>query len=487
MSEMNVLTKVPRRTRRLLEQLIASRQLSLAGLDWLVAATDPFHDTDVRLQGFPDMASAKSVTQCITQTQSVSLVTGKDLHVFALPVTQMYNSSGAYMTPWMLRDSGFQGNANPAASLTVFPGLNYVICNTGTDWRVHPSSATGTNNIQYPLAFGAGQARLIACGWEIVNTTPVINMGGSITCYRSPNTTTNSYIGTQIGSTPPISFLMQPTVFGALPPGTQSSAALFPNSRTWQSSEGLYQVAVMNSIDQSFRTPAPGNAGFIDVPSFDQLSADLDRVALLPVGSFSQSTTAAVANCMHMMNWDVSGSVFVNNTGYTQQLQITVKYYIERLPTISDPNLLVLAHEPASYDPLALEIYARAMACLPVGVPVGENPLGEWFDQVIAVIAGALPTIGTALSPLFPPAAAIGAGLGGVAASIGGWNKKNREEEMVRRAEQSARDKVLAANNATLATKNLKSNSAVVLSTNGRSTANLRPLSAVRNPPQRKN
>jgi hypothetical protein len=470
----SVLQTVPRRTKRLLEQLIATRQLEPAALEWLVACTDPFHDTDVRLQGFPDMSTSKSVTQCITLTMSLPLADGRDAHCFFLPFTQMYGLNPT-LSGYNIRDNGFQGAANATTALLV-PGVNWLDTPNGQTWYTNAATLVPNNLVKYPLDFGAGQARLVACGWEIVNTTPVVNMGGSITCYRSPNTVTQSYIGTSIGGAPPISFLMQPTTFGALPPGTQATAALFPNSRTWQSSEGLYQVAVMSSIDQNFRAPAPGNVGFINVPTQAQLAADLDRVAFLPTGSFSTGNTAAISNCTQMMNWDVSGCVIANSSGFTQQFQLTVKYYIERLPTVSDPNLLVLAHEPCPYDPLALEIYARATACLPVGVPVGENPLGEWFDQVMATVAGALPAVGTALATIFPPAAAIGAGLGGVALSVGQWNKKNREEEMIRRAEQSAKDKELAAANNALATKNLQGNSSVVIATKGGSSANTRRI-----------
>jgi len=76
---------------------------------------------------------------------------------------------------------------------------------------------------------------------------------------------------------------------------------------------------------------------------------------------------------------------------------------------------------------VALEIYSHAMAMLPAGVPVGENPLGEWFDTVMDVIAAALPTIGTALTPFFPPSGPIAAGAAAGAKAAKDWNKNNRE------------------------------------------------------------
>jgi len=258
-----------------------------------------------------------------------------------------------------------------------------------------------------------------------------------------------------------------------------SEAALYPNSRTWQSSQGVYQVAVMNETSQPYISPTPGTIGFMDVPNATQLALNTDRLCLLPTGVYV-TPTAAHANCQHLYAFDVSGGVISNSTGFSQQLQITVKYFIERIPTQSDQNLLVLCSEPAPFDPLVLEIYSRIMEKLPVAVPVGENPLGEWFESVMDVISTALPTIGTALSPVLGPgAAALGATLGFGAGTLKNWNREAREAELVRRAEQSAKDKAESE-----ATKTLRPSTAVTIAANGPSSGTIRrPAGPTRRPP----
>jgi hypothetical protein len=113
----------------------------------------------------------------------------------------------------------------------------------------------------------------------------------------------------------------------------------------------------------------------------------------------------------------------------SQTFQVTVKYVIEKVPSVNDGNLLVLAHPPAPHDPLALELYSRALAILPTAVVVGENPFGEWFESIMDVLGTILPTVGTALSPLIPLAGAVGKGLGGMAESAAARNRNERKQE----------------------------------------------------------
>jgi len=101
---------------------------------------------------------------------------------------------------------------------------------------------------------------------------------------------------------------------------------------------------------------------------------------------------AGFTNC-RALPWDNNGCIF---TGLSKQstLQVTVKYFIERIPTIRQPDLLVLARPPAPYDPVAMELYNRALSQLPCGVMVKENPLGEWFNDVLGAVVDYAPKIG---------------------------------------------------------------------------------------------
>jgi hypothetical protein len=100
-----------------------------------------------------------------------------------------------------------------------------------------------------------------------------------------------------------------------------------------------------------------------------------------------------------LLPFDVNGSIFTGLSNETT-LQVTVKYYVERIPTVSDPDLLVLSRPSPQYDPMAVEIYSRAMSELPVAVAVGENPLGEWFNDVLDTVSEFAPALGSVFGPM---------------------------------------------------------------------------------------
>jgi len=229
---------------------------------------------------------------------------------------------------------------------------------------------------------------------------------------------------------------------GALPPGTQAEAQLFPSSLTWQGAEGAYQVALLNDVGNKYINPVPGAVGFADVPSLEDLDAStlFNRVCFAPLGINDNNASTPISsgwsNCTHMYPYDVSGLVLANPS-QDQTYQLTVKYYMERIPTSSDPNLLVLSTESAPFDPMALEIYSRAMTHIPVAARVSENPMGEWFEKVMEIVASVAPTIGTLMTPVLGPAGpALGIGLGMASAVASGTNNAARRKIQKQEQEQ---------------------------------------------------
>jgi len=169
----------------------------------------------------------------------------------------------------------------------------------------------------------------------------------------------------------------------------------------------------MNSEVNPFITPVPGKTSglILGLDNNTLTTGSGNRTVWLP--RFGPTATAPLfytPGMCHNIPYDISGAVF---SGLNQQttLQVTARYFVERLPAISDPNLLVLARNPCPYDPMVLELYSRTILELPVGVKVGENPLGEWFFDILQTLAGIAPVIGSAFGPI---GAAVGTAVGGV-------------------------------------------------------------------------
>lgn len=377
------------------------------------------------------------------------------MHLFALPMSP--NVQGVPLRQFNMRNNGFRGTIAAVNSAALNAGLNVIAVDNGFEWQTDLSAITLTDGLGINTNFTGDQMRIIAMGWEVVNITPPINAGGTVTAYKVPNALTKSYIAKAFTAGPATVYGYEPVSMGSLPPGTQPEASLFTNSRTWAAVDGLYQIATMNSIANPFLSQVPGTVGFCSVPTAAQLTGNSDRIIFLPQDSYNTSLNSAEAGCQHLFPWDISGSVFTNNTQFPQNYQITVKYYVEKVPTSADQQLLVLTHKPATYDPVILELYSRTMSAIPVGCPVDENPLGEWFESVMTALGTTLPILGAAVGTFLPGAGLIGTGLGGVATYLGEKNKLSREEEE-RRRKQSEADKAMVSVKPTQVTVARKAN-----------------------------
>jgi len=452
-----------RRTRNVINRLLQTRQISPAGVQWLFAATDPFHDTPVSPDGFPDILSSRTVVQCVQLTTSVSSPFDNDdlwdAHIFFAPLTPSYTQvnglkkaddqekklekedsrkkvrfqerekvrvskskarserrnkmlpKSVFDTNYLLSTISSGGVVNQNTPyLEVAPGINIMTVGAGDSW-VDTDSGANISTCAIPAQYASGSWRLIAVGYEVHNTTPELYLGGSITAYRSPGAPTmgNLYLSTTDTSD---NTYYQNTAakFVVIPPTTQADAALFPNSRTWEAKAGIYQPVTFSSLENPFITPMPGCAGFISPSDYTDLANGVGWEAFLPAIA-SPDPVGLGGSLTTTLPFDVCGCVIAGQQGQAT-LQVTVKYYFERAPSIADPDLLVLAKNPPPYDPLAFEIYSRALDELPVAVPVGENPLGEWFADILDAVAKYAPIVGSALGVAGVPfAGAVGTAL----------------------------------------------------------------------------
>jgi len=120
------------------------------------------------------------------------------------------------------------------------------------------------------------------------------------------------------------------------------------------------------------------------------------------------------ANVQSMSPWNLHGAYFTGLDPNTT-LQLTIRYGIARAPTLDEADLTVLASDSPSYDPMALELYSRAVRDAPPGVPVSENFLGEWFSKVVDGVSSAAslaaPLVG-AVHPIAGKALGMAGGVG---------------------------------------------------------------------------
>jgi len=152
--------------------------------------------------------------------------------------------------------------------------------------------------------------------------------------------------------------------------------------------------------------------------------------SIAPFASFSAGGSIPLLGHYHPVPFDLSGAYFTGlNTNTT--LDVTVRLYIEVLPTQLNQGLLVLSEPCPPADPRALELYSKVIGDLPPGVPVGMNADGSWFKDVLKTIASYAPTIGGALGSVIPGGALIGKGVGKAAEMLAGMKLGENAQKQV--------------------------------------------------------
>lgn len=238
--------RAPRRARAVINRLLGERKLTETGLAWLVAATDPFHDSAVTPTGFPDLNSTNTLVQCYTQTAAITAPTSAgsgswDAHFLFCPVLGSAYSDPV-LTPFTYTANSFSFATAGGIGAPLYSGYNCVAGAQGFSLiSTAASSLTVTQQSPPRRAYG-GEYRLVAAGFEVTNTTAELYKGGAVTAWRAPNTPSRlvNVYNSAATTTTPI------TVYcGNAPPTDQGKAQLYPTAKTWGASDGVYGIATL--------------------------------------------------------------------------------------------------------------------------------------------------------------------------------------------------------------------------------------------------
>ena len=424
--------------------------LSKEGALCLEKFFDPFHDTPIQLVQMPDGNTRPTIVQEIRSSVglnsggmdiSISVLPFMSCSPTAVPITYGRRSQAAYAeVNWSGAASlnvtracsanviaGSLETTMPAGFIDVqYNGVGAAFYPTGVDtMSVVPVRVPVPN----ASSNAAGARRLLGLALELHNTTAEIYKQGTITCYRKPVTYSEDAFlvgnlalsSTGVGAAPwgtaatnacgttPIGF--PPLVCEAyLPPANIAAAMAIPGTTQWEAAKGAYSVATM--CDASENPLAANSMGY-----FAYTAGDLSS---LPVIGIAQQDAIAVKNVQDVLASTVQpfyqfghsrGHEFLrtnlNNTGMLitglsaeSTFTLTIKALWEFAPSTlaadQTESLVWLAKQPPRYDPVFMELYQEIARQLPVAVPVGLNPSGEWFQMVTKLAAMAAPRIGTA-------------------------------------------------------------------------------------------
>lgn len=423
------------RSEKILDRLAREEHLTEAAKQWLTVTLDPFHDTPTNCTGIPDSQTGDSVVQCIKSSVTIAkpsgITTGTwDCHVVMSPFFANSASPLQFV-------SGFS-EANNAQPLW----YDYNQVDRGTGPITIASYATG-NNSGFPNPFAGGNPtntvqnqtilnlngnytngdyRVVSQGFEVVNTTAVLNQQGLCTVYRSPVPSIEDATIKQTVELDGGSIDKELRVTGAvqyLPiqnvPVSPAQALTLPGTKQWHAKEGCYVVARLNDCD----TATMNNSWLqplIDRGNPDSASGVSYYFPRLGTTTFGTTTPVKLANVrpIQWSNMDISGAFF---TGLSLETTLTFNWniYIERFPAISEYDLVVIAKPSPSYCPMAFEVYKAVAQNLPVGCMQKENGLGDWFRDAVGTVAEFVQPI-AAMIP--HPAAQVVSKVAGVANNL---------------------------------------------------------------------
>jgi len=431
-------TRVPRKAKAVLDRLVGSRAMTQEGMEWLICATDPFHDDRIRCPGYPDMSTVNSVVQTFTNTVSYQAPNGQtapwDLHVGFIPASTPMgianaNSPGtASFKPWLCSYGGTLVNKESGV-VSLYPGYNAIVEPTsGADWSTN-GDAVNNGALAIPAKYCSGHYRLIGGGIEAVNTTADLYKGGSLTAYRSPSdtqrnvvtfqqqvagtTTTTTTVTTPVSSAKPLLRRESQkdfdtstvTINSAYPvstinslPGTQAKAALFTDSRTWSAEDGCYSIINQSDLENPYLFLAGGEV----LINYANSSSNFQTAqAAGTLGTVWLSNWYEGSNTLSLFGQSACQTFPFSQCGFVMAglnpnstIQLTQRLYFERIPSLDEPDLLSMCQVPPAHDAVAMEIYSRCLGAMPVAVPQNENPLGEWFNSVLDTIKTVAPKLG---------------------------------------------------------------------------------------------
>lgn len=389
--------------------------ISEQGRDWLIVKLDAFHDKQLRnLAGAPDAQTGSSVVRCVKQSITIQVPNGVvgnwDCHVVQWPwltcnqsVTGTGNfavspRSGQVLTPTTLSTIA----AGRVGGLQIF----YVPSGQTLQITQPLGSTQLIGQLNIPQAYTTGVTRLLSMGFEVHNTTSQLNVQGACCTYRQmSNDNTNiswTIFDTDLSGNSAFTTFSGPLV--NYPPDTLQDAMLLPGSRQWEAKEGCYCMAAFFSAEDRATAVEPTCPviGGADVTDNEGVINTSSVNMPIPGPTVGASGTRAMPS-FRVFNVHQSGAIF---TGLSNETTLTINWnvFLETFPDPSQAEILPLATPSGEYDPDALDLYTRIISDMPVGVPVKENGLGDWF---LGAISDAAKAIGPALSLIPHPAARI--------------------------------------------------------------------------------
>lgn len=383
------------RAEMLLNRLENAKVISEDGKLWFLNAIDPFHDKQSDPVGWPDLETGKSVVRRLKTSMDISkpgtMPAGNwDLHIHAWP---MLHKTLTYQKTTTRTGQTLQcGAALPfGGAKFALGGIQAWAVPSGKDLDitlpvVPPSDQTvNMGSLYFGDPFDIGPGRLVSRGFEVHNTTSELYKQGSVVAYKLMANAPDriGWVITDMGgaSTP---FTGTPV---QTPPSNTAEAMSLFGSQQWEAKDGCYVVSTFSDLENPAFTNQPLVPVVMNSVIQDKSGVSGTGNVLIP----SPTTQPAANTPCSMPDGRVhrihqGGCIF---RGLSEQTTLTIDavHIWESFPDFRNLEIVTMAKSSPDFDFNVQRLYSEVMKDIPVGVPVWENGLGDWFVDAISTAA----------------------------------------------------------------------------------------------------
>lgn len=449
------------------QRITESTGVTSMGRSALLQLINPMSDFEFQKAGYYDTEESPSVVQCVKFSQTIAAPASAaggnwDAHIFNLPSTASFapqvGAIGGGYHAWI---NGQVWAGKSVGGVTVATGL------PGADLSVNGSLPVATSTLSAAglcptvpstansPSFVAGTSRIIGMGWEVHNTTAVINRQGAVAVYRQPQPNyldriPSNNIRILTGTlAAPLTAEFRGSHGGVNindVPHSLSAAMLLAGSQQWDAEDGVMVVPTLHSSEippQKLSSIVPLIRNGVEFASAFPPGAGgvlENAVTAYQLEDWTVTNPAGMSVAMYPKQkynqFHTTGAYFTGLSNATT-LVVNSVFYIERFPTSRDGDLVTMANPSSPHDDAAMKLYTLIMHNMPVAVKVNCNADGDWFFDAVSTVAKFL---GPAFGALGGPIGLLGSGAMPVISKWADDKKKERnsEQAVAKRAQAKA-------------------------------------------------
>jgi hypothetical protein len=404
------------------DRLAAKHGITRDGARWLLLALDPFHDESTPVAGYPDSNGGQSIVLCHQGVASLSGAAAYDFLMWNNPILMSNGLLGSAVD--RSNSTLISYESTPPTAVVVAAGQVHQ-CDTGGEIVPYASAVAAWapgNFVDYQfgnvtLTNHAVPARMIACGFEVIDTTAEIAKQGSIVVGRQ-----NSGLATKgayrfADNDAADATANYKTLAWQGPPPAVAFALKQRTSKTWLLKQGAYCTCTLAGIENPVEGVSCNRAYF----------ETTDNSGATGHGICNHLSGAVYMPLCRPAPWNLSFAYGVG-TAAAGTYNIVWRCYTEYFPSAMHP-LAEQSSPSAGYDLKALQLYSEMVNVIPAGTPVRNNASGDWWRGILRIIEATAPTLGMLVEPVFPGAGMVGQIAGRAAGAATLIRRKKKEKK----------------------------------------------------------